>query len=161
MLIHTPREHKIWPMWLAHLGVAVLAVSIVFHFLLDTQLEQNVKIGEKVGFYNYTITLQDVKAVEGANYIARRGHLTAQHVNTITDLYPETRYFTVEGQKTTEAALAKRWNGDLYVVIGDRNIENGEYAIRFYWRPMMSGIWGGAALMALGGALSIWQRRKA
>lgn len=160
MLYPLPREQKIWPMWLAHVGVAVVAVSITFHFLLDTQLERNVKIGEPIAFHNYTITLRDVKAVEGANYIARRGHFTAQHGNRITDLYPETRYFTAEGQKTTEAALGKRWNGDLYAVIGDRNPDNGEFAIRLYWRPMMMGIWGGATLMALGGALGIWQRRK-
>lgn len=160
MLIHTPREKKILPMWLAHIGVAVVAVSITFHFLLDTQLERNVKIGESIPFHNYTIILQDVKAVEGANYIARRGHFIAQYGNVIADLYPETRYFTAEGQKTTEAALNTRWNGDLYAVIGDRNPENGEFAIRLYWRPMMSGIWLGSALMALGGALGIWQRRK-
>ncbi len=158
MLMHIPREKKILPMWLAHIGVAVVMLSIVFHFLLDVQLERNVAINEKISFHEFTISLKEVKAVEGANYIARRGHFTAERGNRIYDLYPETRYFPVEGQKTNEAALHNYWNGDLYIVIGDP--VGDSFAVRLYWRPMMLGIWGGAALMALGGAMGIWQRRK-
>jgi cytochrome c-type biogenesis protein CcmF len=98
--------------------------------------------------------------VAGRNYIARRGHFTAQRGNHISDLYPETRYFPVEEQKTTETAILNRWNGDLYIVIGDKQPDAEIYAVRLYWRPMMLGIWAGAALMALGGVLALFSMRR-
>ena len=161
MVVHIPRQRKIWPMWLAHLGVAIVALSIVIHFALGTQYELNMHVGDKTTFAGFDITFENVKAVEGPNYIAREGHFTAQRGNHIYDLYPQTRYFPVEGQKTTETALARRWNGDFYLVIGDRDLKHNSLAVRIYWRPMMWGIWGGAMLMALGGLMGIAARRKA
>lgn len=160
MATHIPRQQKIWPMWLAHLGIAIVALSIVIHFALGTQRELNMHVGDKTNFADFDITFENVKAVEGPNYLAREGHFTAQLSNHIYDLYPQTRYFPVEGQKTTETAFAHRWNGDLYLVIGDRDLKHNSLAVRIYWRPMMCGIWGGAMLMALGGLMGIAVRRK-
>ena len=160
MALNIPRQRQIWPMWLAHLGVSIVALSIVIHFALGTQQELNMKIGDTTKFAGFEIKLQEVKAVDGPNYIAREGYFTAQFGNQLSDLYPQTRYFPVESQKTTETALARRWNGDLYLVIGDRDLKHNSFAVRIYWRPMMWGIWGGAMLMALGGALGVALRRK-
>ena len=49
-------------------------------------------------------------------------------------------------------------NGDLYAAIGEKDA-NGAYAVRIYRNPLAPWIWLGAALMALGGALSLSDRR--
>jgi cytochrome c-type biogenesis protein CcmF len=49
--------------------------------------------------------------------------------------------------------------GDTYLVLGDGNKEIG-WSIRVYFNPLISWIWGGACLMALGGLVSILQNRK-
>jgi cytochrome c-type biogenesis protein CcmF len=43
-------------------------------------------------------------------------------------------------------------------VIGDAQ-ENGGWAVRVYYKPLANWIWGGSILMALGGALSLSDRR--
>ncbi|MGL5008819.1 MAG: cytochrome c-type biogenesis CcmF C-terminal domain-containing protein, partial [Paracoccaceae bacterium] len=47
---------------------------------------------------------------------------------------------------------------DIYLVIGDRQ-EGGGWAVRSYIEPFANWLWGGAILMALGGVLSLSDRR--
>ena len=59
---------------------------------------------------------------------------------------------------TTEAAIDYRIMRDLYVVIGDSQ-DNGGWVVRVYIKPLANWIWAGALLMALGGCLSLSDRR--
>jgi cytochrome c-type biogenesis protein CcmF len=43
-------------------------------------------------------------------------------------------------------------------VIGDPQ-DNGGWAVRTYYKPLANWIWGGTILMAIGGALSLSDRR--
>ena len=47
---------------------------------------------------------------------------------------------------------------DVYVVIGDAQA-NGGWAMRTYIKPLANWIWAGSLLMALGGTLSLSDRR--
>jgi cytochrome c-type biogenesis protein CcmF len=59
---------------------------------------------------------------------------------------------------TTEAGIDGGLWRDLYLVIGDPQ-DGGGWAMRSHVKPMAAWIWGGAILMALGGALSLTDRR--
>ena len=59
---------------------------------------------------------------------------------------------------TTEAAISNGIIRDVYVVIGDPQV-NGGWAVRTYDKPFANWIWGGCILMALGGLLSLSDRR--
>ena len=59
---------------------------------------------------------------------------------------------------TTEAAIANGVFRDLYVVIGDPQ-QGGGYALRSHIKPFANWIWAGAIIMALGGCLSLSDRR--
>ena len=68
-------------------------------------------------------------------------------------LTPEKRFYTAERQTTTEAAIRPRVGGDDYAVLGDGSAETG-YTLRLYHKPLVSWIWAGAGIMALGGAVA-------
>jgi len=76
----------------------------------------------------------------------------------IGTLYPEKRFYPVAGMPTTEAAIRNGFLRDIYLVIGDAQ-SNGGYAVRTYIKPFANWIWGGAILMALGGLVSLSDRR--
>jgi cytochrome c-type biogenesis protein CcmF len=59
---------------------------------------------------------------------------------------------------TTEVGLHQSLAGDLYVVMGDANPDGGR-SMRLYFNPLVNLIWLGAALMFLGGAFSLADRR--
>jgi cytochrome c-type biogenesis protein CcmF len=71
---------------------------------------------------------------------------------------PEKREYPVAQMPTTEAALDSGFLRDIYVVIGDPQIGGG-WAVRSYYKPLANWIWGGSILMALGGFLSLSDRR--
>ena len=71
---------------------------------------------------------------------------------------PSKRSFSARAMSTNEAALMTRGAGQLYLSLGDSN-NDGSFAVRFYYKPMVLLIWLGAVLMMLGGALSLSDRR--
>jgi cytochrome c-type biogenesis protein CcmF len=73
-------------------------------------------------------------------------------------LASEKRKFVPGNQETTEVGLHQAWSGDFYAVMGDR-MNNGTRAMRLYFNPLISLIWLGAAVMFLGGFISLTDRR--
>jgi cytochrome c-type biogenesis protein CcmF len=58
----------------------------------------------------------------------------------------------------TEAAIDTGPFTDLYVSLGEP-VDNGAWSVRIYFKPFISWIWGGCAIMALGGLLALADRR--
>jgi cytochrome c-type biogenesis protein CcmF len=82
----------------------------------------------------------------------------AQDGREIAQLAPEKRFYPVAQMPTTEAAIDYNLARDVYVVIGDGQ-SGGGWTVRTYIKPMTNWIWIGCALMALGGLLSLSDRR--
>jgi cytochrome c-type biogenesis protein CcmF len=59
---------------------------------------------------------------------------------------------------TTEAGLVTYWPSQMYISLGEVN-EDGSVAVRADWKPMVLLIWIGPLMMALGGCLSLADRR--
>ena len=55
---------------------------------------------------------------------------------------------------TSEAAIATVLDGQLYIVLGEED-EQGRWQLRLWWKPCVTLIWLGGALVALGGLLSL------
>jgi cytochrome c-type biogenesis protein CcmF len=58
---------------------------------------------------------------------------------------------------TTEAAIHTTFASDLYAVLGDER--DGGGVLRLHHNPLAPWIWIGAAIMALGGGISLSDRR--
>ena len=61
-------------------------------------------------------------------------------------------------QQTTEAAIHTTWLSDIYAVLGERD-DTGAWATRLYYNPLVPWIWAGCIVMALGGMVSLTDRR--
>jgi len=73
-------------------------------------------------------------------------------------LYPERRWYPVARSQTTNTAITTNGFGDLYLALGDPNGQGG-WVLRAYYNPLVPWIWFGAVLAALGGILSLSDRR--
>ena len=72
---------------------------------------------------------------------------------------PSRRWFPVGRQNTTEVAIRTNLLYDLYAVIGEEDPATGKAVIRLHYNLLAPWLWLGAAIMALGGALSLADRR--
>jgi cytochrome c-type biogenesis protein CcmF len=150
-------------MHVAHFGIAVFVVGVTM--VNSYQDEKDVKMapGDSVDVAGYHFVFNGVKAVEGPNYSAAQGDFDLS-VNGKFQLKmtPEKRNYHSSSMPMTEAAIDAGLLRDVYVSLGepiDRDKPEGEWAVRVYYKPFVDWIWGGCALMALGGLLAMLDRR--
>jgi cytochrome c-type biogenesis protein CcmF len=72
-------------------------------------------------------------------------------------LTPQARLFDSPPTPTSETSIQTLWDGQLYVAIGDGD-EQGRWQLRIWWKPFVTLIWAGGALVALGGVLALLGR---
>jgi cytochrome c-type biogenesis protein CcmF len=148
-----------WGKAVAHggLGVTIFAVSAMLAW--KTEDIRVVQIGGSYPLGPYEVTLKDVREVEGPNYLSTMAEMVVTRNGAdVTTLFPEKRIYPVAGMPTTEAAIDYGFLRDIYLVIGDPQ-DNGGWAVRSYIEPFANWLWAGCLLMALGGVLSLSDRR--
>ena len=74
--------------------------------------------------------------------------------NIITKLKPENRFYPVTNNFTTEASIYTNLAGDLYIVLGEGN-QNEGWVIKIYYNPLVIWIWIGAFAIFAGGIISV------
>ncbi len=148
-----------WGKALAHGGLGVTFIGIALLTAWDSEDIRVAKIGEPFTVAGYEITLDGVEEVQGPNYTSTVGTMSVRENGKLTAvMHPEKRVYPVQAMPTTEAAIDQRFTGDVYLVIGDPQLGGG-FAVRTYIKPFADWIWTGLALMALGGMLSLSDRR--
>jgi cytochrome c-type biogenesis protein CcmF len=145
-------------MTLAHLGVAVTVAGIAASAWESERIEL-VHPGESVAIAGYDLRLDKVEPVQGPNYTADRGTVTVtKRGELVAVMQPEKRFFTVQRMPTTFTAIRTDLLSDLYVVLADGD-GKGAWTLRVYQKPLVPWIWLGCGVMALGGLLSLSDRR--
>ena len=143
----------------AHAGVGVLIAGITVTTAWQQEHILVMRAGERVTVAGYEIMLQEVGPVPGPDYEAVRGVFgIARDGAPVAQMMPERRFYPVRAMETTEAAIRARLTSVLYLVLGAGSEDDG-YTVRIYYHPLVMWIWGGALLMALGGFLSLSDRR--
>ncbi|MCE8546497.1 heme lyase CcmF/NrfE family subunit [Ruegeria pomeroyi] len=156
-LFRLPRAD--WGKAVAHSGLGVTMFAIAGLMAWEVEDIRVARIGEPFEVGGFTLTLDGVERVQGPNYISTMGNVRLEKAGrAIATLHPEKRDYPVARMPTTEAAIDYRILRDVYVVIGDRQ-DDGGWTMRTYIKPFANWIWGGCILMALGGALSLSDRR--
>jgi cytochrome c-type biogenesis protein CcmF len=107
----------------------------------------------------YELALQGARTRKGSNFAELLVDFAVKEDGrTIATVSPAKRTFAHREMATTEAALMRHGFGQLYVSLGDV-AENGTIAVRAYDKPLVLLIWIGTLVMAVGGALSLSDRR--
>jgi cytochrome c-type biogenesis protein CcmF len=77
----------------------------------------------------------------------------------VADMRPEKRFYPVQRMPTTDAAIHTNGFADLYAVINAPAGDDGAWDVHLYYNPLVPWIWFGAVIMALGGVVSLTDRR--
>ena len=154
-----------WGRAVAHAGLGVTMIGIAGLKAWEKEDIRVVQEGESWTVGGFELTLEEVRELPYEPAAGRNYHSTMAIVDLATTdgrqiatLTPEKRNYPVARMPTTEAAIDYRFLRDVYVVIGDPQ-DNGGWAVRTYLKPLANWIWAGSTLMALGGALSLSDRR--
>ena len=148
-----------WGKAVAHAGLGVTMAGVAGLTAWTIDDIRVAQIGQPWDVGSYTLTLNEVNEVRGPNYQSTQAEVTlSKDGSVISELSPEKRFYPVARMPTTEAAIDYNLARDVYVVIGDQQAGGG-WTVRTYIKPLTNWIWIGCALMALGGVLSLTDRR--
>jgi cytochrome c-type biogenesis protein CcmF len=154
---HLPRGA--WGYATAHFGVGVLIAGIVVSTAWRSERIETMHDGDTLEIAGRTLRFVGVTEEDVANYHAQRARIVVELPGRpATTLYPERRWYPVARSQTTNTAIATNGFGDLYLALGDPD-GHGGWVLRAYYNPLVPWIWFGAILAALGGLMSLSDRR--
>ncbi len=147
-----------WGAALAHIGVGVTLLGLAgVGFGAEAIVNMKKGVPQSVG--PYQITVDSIGERVGPNYQDVVAHMTVRARDRIVaTLDPARRRFAAQPMTTTQAGMATLNFGQIYVGIADPTAD-GAVPARLYWKPLVTFIWFGGCAMALGGALSLADRR--
>uniref|UniRef100_S0DEW1 Putative cytochrome c-type biogenesis protein n=1 Tax=termite gut metagenome TaxID=433724 RepID=S0DEW1_9ZZZZ len=144
-------------MVVAHLGIAVSLAGMASESAFNKETLVATRIGEPQHVGPYEVTLVGIKPIVGVNWSALEARLLVTRGGTRFVLTPQQRFFSTPPQITNESSIKTALDGQLYTVLGQAD-DAGRWQLRLWWKPFVTLIWLGGALVAIGGALSLLGR---
>jgi len=149
----------VWGMVIAHLGCAVSLAGMASESAFNVEKLIAMKPGDTAETAGWTVRFDKVMPVAGDNWTAMKAYVSADRGGGREWLHPENRFFTSPPTNTTESAILTKWDGQLYIVLGDR-LDDGRWQMRIWWKPFVTLIWLGGLMIALGGVLTLIGRER-
>lgn len=168
-LIHTkPRRYG---GLLVHIGVVVMAVSIVASMSYKIERDLVLKVGQKVEIGRYAIQLKDLQSAKAPNYtalVARLGVMDMRSGAILRDVVPERRYYPASEEFNSIVDIRMRPIEDLYIALAGLDeesqakgdLKSASVILKIYINPLQIWLWAGAALVLLGTLVVIGPRFK-
>ena len=145
----------VWGMCIAHFGVALALFGVAADTAFQKERLVAANPGDTVAVGPWEATLLSISPVAGPNWTAMQGDIFVSYKGgKPIETLPQARTFWAPEGQTSEVALVTRWNGQLYVALGNM-AQDGRWQLRLWWKPFVTWIWYGGLLIALGGALAL------
>ena len=143
-------------MIIAHLGIGLLILGITGSSVWQEEKITRMKINGESKIKKYNIILKEINEIRGPNYVAIQGNflVSDEKENIITKLKPENRFYPITSNFTTEASIHTNLLRDLYIVLGEGNLNDG-WVVRMYYNTLVIWIWIGSLVIFIGGIVSI------
>jgi len=156
-----------WGMVIAHLGCAVSLAGMAAESAYSVEKLVAARPGERIETAGWALDFKSVTPVAGPNWTAMQGDfVVARNDGAPVKIAPQSRFFATPPTTTNESVQLTRWDGQLYVVLGDP-LDDGRWQLRIWWKPFVTLIWAGGGMIALGGMLALlgrtgraWFRRR-
>ena len=143
---------------LAHAGLGVTAIGVSAVTAWQSNAVLFMVPGQSTNLAGARITLESVQPVDGPNYQASQARFTVVGGHGSQLLVAERRFYPSSQTQTTGAGIGSGILGNTFVAIGDPR-GDGAVTVRIWNHPFVGWIWAGGLLMALGGAISLTDRR--
>jgi cytochrome c-type biogenesis protein CcmF len=156
-LCHFPRGT--WGYAIAHFGVGVLIAGVTVSTAWKSERIETLRPGDTLAIAGRTLHFQGVSEGNFANYRYERADIIVDRprAGPLT-VHPERRFYPIAGSSTTNTSITTNGFGDLYLALGDADGKGG-WVLRAYYNPLVPWVWFGAVLAALGGVVSLTERR--
>jgi cytochrome c-type biogenesis protein CcmF len=148
----------VWGLAVAHAGLGVTTIGVTATSVFQSSRVLAMRPGQSVMLAGDRVTLESVGTIRGANFEANQAQFRVEGRWGTRELFSQRRFFPASQTQTTLAGIGTGILGNTYISIGDQSASGG-LVVRMWNHPFVDWIWAGAFLMALGGAVSLSDRR--
>jgi cytochrome c-type biogenesis protein CcmF len=137
----THRNTRRYGGYLVHMGIVLMFIGFTGK-AFDKNLTVEVAPKQSVDLGNYTLRIADIKSGQADDY--RWGRLSvdvAKNGEALGTIFPEQRFYTASRQQTSEVAIRRRLNEDLYINFAGASDDGQKVVIQAYVFPLVSWIW--------------------
>ncbi len=157
LLKTTPRAY--FGLCLGHLGMGLVVAAITTVTTWEKENILAMKVGETTTISSYGVKLAKIEQVPGPNYQAERGTFEISEDSTVFAIMSaERRYYPLQQSQTNQTAIHTNLISNIYIALGDAD-STGGWTVRIYYHPLAPWLWIGGLTMALGGFISLTDRR--
>ena len=138
--------------YIVHLGVAVMTVAITASMAHKLEKEFSLKEGQSIDVRRFTLTLDKLYPEQNSNYEAVIANVVVSDSSSkevLGSLKPESRFYLLKQERTSEIGLRSTPREDLYLVLVGIQ-EDGEAVFKVFVNPLQIWVWIGAMIMAGG-----------
>ncbi|MDR7481759.1 MAG: cytochrome c-type biogenesis CcmF C-terminal domain-containing protein, partial [Armatimonadota bacterium] len=154
------RNRRRYGGYTVHLGVLLMLAGVAGSSAFATQSQATVGAGERFQFGGYTLEFRGLDATERpgidvveATVAVWRGERALGH------LRPRRLFYRTQGQPMHEVAIRASPREDLYVILADWTPQ-GRATLRVLIHPLVSWLWAGGGILALGALLAALPERR-
>ncbi|MFD1333559.1 heme lyase CcmF/NrfE family subunit [Methylopila musalis] len=148
-----------WGSAFAHAGMGVTLLGVVAATAWPSEAVVALKPGQSVSISGYELTFEGVSQRPGPNFTSTVAAVTVRKDGAVVRrLEPSRRLYAARQMDLTEASIATFGLSQLYASMGESRGDDAT-ALRVTYKPLVTLIWFGAVIMALGGGLSLADRR--
>ena len=146
-------------MSVAHLGIGLFTIGVTVAQSYKIERDISMAAGDSYSMAGYAFHFAGTKNVSGPNWDGVEGEVSiTRNGRPVATLHPQKRVYRVQTNPMTQAGIAVGPTRDLFVALGE-DIGAGRWSMRLQYKPFIRFIWLGALTMALGGAISVTDRR--
>lgn len=140
--------------YLAHVGIALMAVGIAASSTFKVEAEGTVRPGEGVAIGEYMVVLREVWAAEESHRFVVGADLSVERAGReVGKLAPRLNFYRNQSEPITTPAVRSRLDGDLYVNLMAFERDGSSATLRVLLEPLVPWIWIGGFVVAFG---SFW-----
>jgi cytochrome c-type biogenesis protein CcmF len=146
----THRNTRRYGGYIVHMAIVVMFIGFAGSaFNLDQTVEVN--RGDTFSIGHYQLRVTSLTSGDNDNYTWNRASLdVSKDGKPLGTMQPERRFFKASNQGTSEVAIRRRLNEDLYLNFAGMSDDNQRAVIQAYVNPLVSWIWIGYWVLLLG-----------
>ena len=143
--------------YIIHVGVVAVFVGVAASSAFRVEVQQTLAAGQEVAAGKFTLRYEQITKQDDP-HMSRLAAVVSvwRDGRQIATLTPEKRFYKKPQQPTTEVAMRPTLTEDLYLVLGSYDEESGLVTLLAYVNPLVSWIWIGGVIMALGTTVAMW-----
>jgi cytochrome c-type biogenesis protein CcmF len=146
----THRNTRRYGGYIVHMAIVLMFIGFTGQAFNQNQTVEIAK-GQTVRIGHYELTDVDEQEGENDNYVWKRLTLSVEkHGSKLGTMEPEKRFYKSSRQPTSEVAIRRRLNEDLYVNFAGPSNDNQRSVVQLYVFPLVSWIWIGWWVLFIG-----------